>query len=181
MSTRMRRRAATMLAICACLGIWACGAPDATTPAGASTPATTPLGFANEGTTPQPTPKPSAEVTPKPSAKTTPKPSTKVPATPKPSGQLTAKFISSIGPVSPGDNANATVKTVAGAKCTLVVSLKSGPSKAQGLGTTQADDSGMATWTWHIGLNTTKGSWPVAVTCTSGSAKATAKTTLVVQ
>jgi hypothetical protein len=61
------------------------------------------------------------------------------------------------------------------------VSLKSGPSKAQGLGATQADDAGTATWTWHIGLNTTRGSWPVTVTCTSGSAKATAKTTLVVR
>ena len=171
MSTRKRRRAALVLAMCGCLSLWACGGPAASTPAAASIPASTPLGFANESDLPTTTPKPSAKATAKPSPK----------ATAKPSGQLTAKFVGSIGPVSPGDDASATVQTLAGATCTLVVTLKSGPSKAQGLGATQADDAGTATWTWHIGLNTTAGSWPVTVTCTSGSAKATAKTTLVVR
>jgi hypothetical protein len=165
MSTPILRRAALTLAICASVGLSACSGPTATTPADASAPASTPLGFANESAAP-------------PSPKATAKPGTK--ATQPPSGHLAVKFVS-LGAVSPGDDASASVQTVAGAKCTLVVTLKSGPSKAQGLGATQADDTGLATWSWHVGLNTTRGSWPATATCTSGSATAKASAKLVVQ
>ncbi len=165
MSTVGRRRLALTIALFGCLGLSACGGPTATTPADASAPASTPLGFANESAA-----SPSARVTAKPGAK----------ATQPPSGKLTAKF-EPVAAVSPGDEESASVQTVAGAKCTLVVTLKSGPSKAQGLGATQADDNGVATWSWHIGLNTAKGSWPMTATCTSGSAKATATAKLVVE
>ena len=41
--------------------------------------------------------------------------------------------------------------------CKIIVMYKSGPSKAQGLGPTSADASGVASWTWTIGPSTTLG------------------------
>jgi hypothetical protein len=55
--------------------------------------------------------------------------------------------------------------------CNLVVILPSGrQSTAGGLGTTSADASGDATWTWQVGSRTGAGTAQVTVTCSAGVA-----------
>jgi hypothetical protein len=116
--------------------------------------------------------------TPKPApAAATPRPTTK----PAASGPLTVAFVNLTSPISRGSTATATVRTGAGAACTIVVAYKSGPSKAAGLGSTTASSSGLASWHWTIGSRTTLGSWPVTVTCSAGGASARATRSLVVQ
>jgi hypothetical protein len=77
-------------------------------------------------------------------------------------------FTSLTSPAARGSNATATVRTAPGAYCTIVVTYKSGPSKAAGLTPKNADGSGVASWTWKVGTRTTLGSWPVKVACSSG-------------
>ncbi len=68
-------------------------------------------------------------------------------------------------PVSPGDTATATVKARAGSRCTIRVTYRSGPSEAKGLEPLTVDESGLASWSWMVGINTTPGEWPVEVEC----------------
>ncbi len=70
-------------------------------------------------------------------------------------------------PGSVGRNSSATVsvKTTPNGSCTLTVRYKSGPSKAAGVGTKRANAAGLVSWTWKVGGNTTKGTWPVIITC----------------
>jgi hypothetical protein len=117
-------------------------------PTAAATVAPTPVPTAPPAPTPGPTPTP----TPRPTA----------------APSLTLAFTSLTSPAPRNSDATATVKTKPGAACKIVVMYKSGPSKAQGLGPTTADASGVASWTWRIGPSTTLGTWPVTVTCSSG-------------
>ncbi|HEX8221546.1 MAG TPA: hypothetical protein VF914_20325 [Chloroflexia bacterium] len=71
------------------------------------------------------------------------------------------------GSVRRNSYATATVKTTPGGSCTLTVRYKSGPSKAAGVGTKRAAPNGLVSWTWKVGGNTTKGTWPVIITCGS--------------
>ncbi|MCL6442943.1 MAG: thermonuclease family protein [Alicyclobacillus sp.] len=66
--------------------------------------------------------------------------------------------------VHPGDEATLEIQTQPGARATIEVDYKSGPSKARGLYPQVADAQGHVTWTWFVGTNTTPGSWPVVVT-----------------
>jgi micrococcal nuclease len=50
-----------------------------------------------------------------------------------------------------------------------VVHYKSGPSRAKGLGPKVTNGAGLVSWSWFIGTNTTRGQWPIDVTC--GSAR----------
>jgi hypothetical protein len=77
------------------------------------------------------------------------------------------------GSVRRNSYASITVKTTPNASCTLTVYYKSGPSKAAGVGTKRASAKGIASWTWKVGGNTTKGTWPVVVTCGGASARTT--------
>ena len=77
------------------------------------------------------------------------------------------------GPASghPGQVATLGAHYTPGVLCTIVVHYKSGPSKAQGLGAKRTDGSGNVSWSWIIGTNTTRGQWPITVTCGSASAQ----------
>jgi hypothetical protein len=110
--------------------------------------------------TPNPTAAPTARVTTAPTPRPTPVP------TPRPTMTLT--FTSLTSPIHRGSYATATVKTKPGAACSIIVEYKSGASTAAGLGPKTASGSGVASWTWKVGTNTTPGSWPVTVTCASG-------------
>ena len=58
--------------------------------------------------------------------------------------------------------------------CTLAVTLPSGRlSTARGLGTTTANASGVATWTWLIGSTTGAGTARVSVSCGAGTVAGT--------
>ena len=74
----------------------------------------------------------------------------------------------SLAAVHPGQYATAAVATRARASCTIVVTYKSGRSTAAGLGTKTASSAGRVSWTWKVGTRTTRGSWPVKVTCRYG-------------
>lgn len=68
-------------------------------------------------------------------------------------------------PVAPGGTATATVVGVAGSRCTIEVTYRSGTSEAQGLDPARAGEDGAVSWNWIVGINTTPGDWVVAVGC----------------
>lgn len=71
----------------------------------------------------------------------------------------------------PGQVATLAAHYTPGVLCSIVVHYKSGPSKAQGLGAKQTGPAGNVSWSWIIGTNTTRGQWPITVTCGSASAQ----------
>lgn len=95
------------------------------------------------------------------------------PAAPQPPVQAAGVTITQ-PPGSVGRNATASigVRTAPGAACSIVVRYKSGPSEAQGLDDKRADNNGNVWWSWKVGGNTTRGSWPVSVTCNGATATA---------
>lgn len=67
-----------------------------------------------------------------------------------------------------------TVRTRAGASCSLAVTLPSGyASASHGLGATTASSGGLATWVWKIGSSTHPGTATAQVTCGAASATRT--------
>ena len=90
-------------------------------------------------------------------------------ATTPPSGAVT--ITSLIGSIAPGGHESLTVhSSKSGDICTLAVTLPSGRlSTASGLGTTTANASGVATWTWLIGSTTGAGTARVSVSCSAGT------------
>jgi phosphatidylserine/phosphatidylglycerophosphate/cardiolipin synthase-like enzyme len=77
--------------------------------------------------------------------------------------------------ISPGDEDSLSVHSPRpNDSCTLVVTLPSGyTSESHGLGTTQANSSGNATWTWEIGPSTDPGTARASITCGAGSLQRT--------
>jgi len=120
--------------------------------------------------TPPPTP------TPRATPVATPAPTISRAAGPAPTSKpalLPVRITFPAGPASghPGQVATLGAHYTPGVLCTIVVHYKSGPSKAQGLGAKQTDGSGNVSWSWIIGTNTTRGQWPITVTCGSASAQ----------
>jgi hypothetical protein len=66
--------------------------------------------------------------------------------------------------------ASVTVKTAAGAACSILVEYNSGPSTAAGLGDKTAPSSGKITWSWKVGGRTALGTYPITITCSKGDA-----------
>jgi hypothetical protein len=95
--------------------------------------------------------------------------------------QFEVKLVSLSSPVSPGNPASITIKTVASARCQITVQYLSGPSKAKGLIPQEADSQGQVTWTWLVGSRTTPGTWPIIVTCLSGKSQGRLQTSFIVQ
>ena len=99
-----------------------------------------------------------------------------------PSATPFAVEISSLtSPVSHGSHASMAASTAPGAACEIEVGYASGPSHAAGLEPKNAGASGSVSWTWTIGAQTQLGTWPVAVTCSTGTLSATTGAALVVQ
>lgn len=70
-----------------------------------------------------------------------------------------------------GSKAVITAKTLPGALTSIQIAYKSGNSIARGLVGKHADQTGIVSWTWHVGGNTTEGMWQATVT--SGGLRAT--------
>jgi hypothetical protein len=70
----------------------------------------------------------------------------------------------SVSPSSPGSYATLVASVSPNAACSIVVRYKSGPSRAQGLGSKRSA-GGRVSWTWKVGTNTTPGRWPITVSC----------------
>ena len=84
-------------------------------------------------------------------------------------------------PVSRGSYATLCIRTVPGARCTITVYYKSGPSSAAGLEPKIADSEGRVCWSWKVGSRTTPGSWRIVVTATNALGTATETTYFTVQ
>lgn len=95
---------------------------------------------------------------------------------PSSTSELTLTIVSVTSPVGPGYNATLVAKTTPGARCTITVYYKSGPSEAAGLYPKDADANGTVSWTWKVGTRTTPGSWRIVVTA-SLSGKTVSQTT----
>jgi hypothetical protein len=68
-------------------------------------------------------------------------------------------------PVKAGQNTSITIKTTPTAKCTIKVTYDGHASADSGLAAKNADEYGMATWSWTVEKTVPAGKWPVAVTC----------------
>ena len=95
--------------------------------------------------------------------------------------QFEVKLISLSSPVSSGNPASITIKTVASARCQITVLYLSGPSKAKSLIPQEADSEGQVTWTWLVDTRTTPGTWPIIVTCLNGKSQGRLQTAFTVQ
>jgi len=85
-----------------------------------------------------------------------------------PTTLLTVAITDLTAPVKAGTMATAKVNTTPDAMCTIDVQYLITDTKAAGLGDRAADGIGAVSWTWQVGAETTRGSWPVVVTCASG-------------
>jgi hypothetical protein len=146
-----------------------------------STPTLAPIPLASSATTnapattaPVPTKKPTA--TPKATAKPKAKP-TATPTSTKLSVTVTARTAS----VPRNSTVSVSIKTSPEAGCSIDVEYKSGPSTASGLGDKTASSTGAITWSWRIGSNTTRGTWPIHVTCQLGSRSGSVDTSFTVR
>ncbi len=115
-----------------------------------------------------------------PTSKPASSPAATAAVTPQAGGAFDLKFSAEPGSVKAGGRANVGVQTAPSANCVIVVTYKSGPSKAQGLEPKTADGSGNVSWAWNVGSSTTAGSWPVDVKCSAGGASKSIITQLTV-
>ena len=118
-------------------------------------------------------PSPSPSPSPKPSPSPTPTPSPAASAAPPAPAPTPISILN--GPLSAARNSNVTlnVRTAGSTYCTIVVNYSSGPSNATGLTPKTSDPSGNVSWTWKVGGNTTRGTWPITVSCGNNSAGTT--------
>ena len=100
---------------------------------------------------------------------------------PATTGPVSVRITSLTSPIARGATATIGALTRADASCSIVVRYKSGPSKAAGLYPKTASAAGDVAWSWRIGTSTTLGSWPITITCSSGSRTATASTSITIQ
>lgn len=84
-------------------------------------------------------------------------------------------------PVAPGTNATMTVKTTMGATCSIKVKYNEIPSKDSGLIPKEADEYGLASWSWTVEETVPVGKWPADVTCRLGKKSAEVRGELVVK
>ena len=101
-------------------------------------------------------------------AQTTPPPaklSLPTPHKPDPKNPVGVSLQSLYTPVKAGQNTSITIKTTPTAKCIIKVTYDGQPSTDSGLAAKNADEYGMATWSWTVEKTVPAGKWPVAVTC----------------
>jgi hypothetical protein len=118
----------------------------------------------------------------KPSA--TSKPPAKAKVSPVPTSAPTSLSVKVTGHTATAlrnSIASVTIKTAAKARCSIAVEYKSGPSTAAGLGDKTASSSGVVTWSWKVGSNTTRGTWPIYIDCQLGSRSGSAETSFTVR
>ena len=87
------------------------------------------------------------------------------PRKPAPDARIGASVQTLTSPVSPGMNSSITVRTNAGAKCTIAVIYNEIASKDSGLIPKVTNEFGMVSWTWTVEKLVPIGKWPVNVTC----------------
>ena len=88
-----------------------------------------------------------------------------IPTKPAENASVGVSVQSLLTPITPGSNTSITIRTTPSAACTISVVYNDVPSTDSGLKAEQADDFGMATWTWTVGVSVPLGKWPVKVAC----------------
>jgi micrococcal nuclease len=141
------------------------GNPGSVAPTATATATPTAIPTPTPSATPTPTPKPTLA----PVQKVAPAPVQPSRAPAPPVQAPSVSFVN--GPVSAsrGQSANLVVRTSPRTMCSIVVHYMSGPSHAQGLTARSSDGSGIVSWSWIVGTNTTRGQWPITVTCGAAS------------
>ena len=71
-------------------------------------------------------------------------------------------------PASRRSTAALEIQTEPGAACTIAVIYPSGPAHEDSLVPQVADGTGRVAWRWTVGSRTTRGRWPIVVTCEKG-------------
>lgn len=74
-------------------------------------------------------------------------------------------------PVTIGDNASLSIRTLPGVPCTISFTVNEDNERSTDTGLIPkiADDYGLVDWTWSVKANVRPGTWPVEVTCANGS------------
>lgn len=124
----------------------------------------------------------SAAATAKPTA--TPKPTTKPKSRPTAvptSTKLAVRVSSRTASVSRNSTASVSIKTSPNSRCSIEVDYKSGPSTASGLGDKTANSTGAVSWSWRVGSNTTRGTWPIYIDCQLGNRSGSVSTSFTVR
>jgi hypothetical protein len=98
---------------------------------------------------------------PSPSASPTPS----QPPTGPPPARLALTEVSLTSSVARGATASVSIRTASSARCTIVVTYNSGPSKASGLVPKTATGTGRVTWSWKVGTRTALGRYPIDISC----------------
>ena len=93
---------------------------------------------------------------------------------------LSVTIQSLLTPVPQESNASMTVKTAAGANCTIKAVYAGVASRDEGLVAKTANASGSVDWTWTVEQSAPLGTWPVTVTCTRDGQSVTARGSIVV-
>jgi hypothetical protein len=102
------------------------------------------------------------------------------PIKPAADANVSASVQSLTSPVKPGSNASVNVKTLAGAKCDIIVEYNKIKSKDSGLITKNADDFGIVAWAWTVESSVPYGKWPVKITCSRNDKSAVVQADLIV-
>ena len=124
----------------------------------------------------------SAPATKKPTA--TPKPTTKPKAKPTPTPtptDLSVKVTARTASVARNGTAKVSIKTSAKARCSIDVEYASGSSTAAGLVDKTASSTGAISWSWKVGGNTTRGTWPIYIDCELGTRSGSVDTSFTVR
>lgn len=95
-------------------------------------------------------------------------------------GSFDVIILAAPGSVNAGGKASVSARTSPSASCSILVTYKSGASKAKGLEPQSADGSGNVSWTWSVGSNSSAGTWPVDVTCQANGASKSTQTQVTV-
>jgi hypothetical protein len=114
----------------------------------------------------------------------TAKPTTKPKAKPAPTltpTDLSVIFTARTASVARNDTAKMSIKTSAKAHCSIDVEYASGSSTAAGLVDKTASSIGVTSWSWKVGGNTTRGTWPIYVSCVLGSRSGSVDTVFTVR
>ncbi len=128
------------------------------------------------------TPEPVATETPSPTATPEPTPTKE----PEPTDEqepepLVVKIAKRTASLRRNQTASVTIKTSQGASCSIDVVYPSGSSTAKGLDPKKANSSGVVTWKWKVGGNTTRGTHSIYIWCEKGDRTGSVDTTFRVR
>lgn len=107
--------------------------------------------------------------TPSPSPTRSPAPAAVPPAAPRGTSRPTAAAVTLLNAplsVQRGQAVTLSARTASNVDCSIDIGYPSAPQ----LGSATSDDAGNVSWTWRVGKHVPVGTWPITVSCASGTA-----------